>query len=64
MRLSQAIVLCTAVLSFFLCGCADNTAPKGPELGSVQAYLDEHPEALIEEEVATEEEEFAASDDE
>ena len=38
--------------------------PQGPEMGSVQAYLDEHPEVLEEEdgEEVSEEEEFAAAE--
>ena len=66
MRVTQAnliLVLCFATLSV-LCGCgADNTQPEGPELGSVQAYLDEHPEVLTDEDgEVSEEEEFAAAE--
>lgn len=66
MRVTQAnltFVLCFASLSL-LCGCGgDTTQPEGPEMGSVQAYLDEHPEALIDEEgEVSEEEEFAAAE--
>ena len=64
MRLSLLNLLCIASFSSLCCGCGgDATQPEGPELGSVQAYLDEHPEALIDEEVPTEDEEMAASDE-
>ena len=66
MRLTQThctLVLCFASLSV-LCGCGgDNTQPEGPEMGSVQAYLDEHPEALTDEDgEVSEEEEFAEAE--
>ena len=64
MRLSHSIVVGTASICFMICGCAETQTPQGPEVGSVQAYLDENPEALIEEDVASEEEEMSASEDE
>ena len=68
MRLTQSpftIVLCVASWSAFLCGCGGrDMTPQGPEKGSVQAYLDEHPELLEEPEEVSEEDEFAAAGDE
>ena len=64
MRFAHSIVLSAASLSFVICGCADKPVPKGPEMGSVQAYLDEHPEALEDEPIASEDDEFAASEEE
>ncbi len=67
MRVSQTnltLVLCFASLSL-LCGCGgDSTQPKAPEVGAVQAYLNEHPEALVDEEEVSEETEFSAAEDE
>lgn len=65
MRLSGSLVVCVVALCSFICGCgAEPDAPQGPEMGSVQAYLDAHPEALEDEEVVSEEEEFAATEEE
>lgn len=68
MRVTQThftIFLCIASLSLLFSGCGESVQqPKGPEMGSVQAYLDAHPEALEDEEIPSEEEEMAASDEE
>ena len=36
-------LVCVAMIP--LSGCGKDTTPKGPEMGEVQQYLDEHPEA-------------------
>ncbi len=36
-------VVCVAMIP--LSGCGKDTTPKGPEVGEIQQYLDEHPEA-------------------
>ena len=64
MRFTHSIFLGAASLSLLICGCEDKPVPKGPEMGSVQAYLDAHPEALEDEPVASEDEEFAATEEE
>ena len=65
MRLSHTILLCIASFGLLSCGCGGgNKEPEGPELGSVQAYLEEHPEALIDEEEVSEEDEVAAAEEE
>jgi hypothetical protein len=65
-RTHQWFVLLTFVsTSAAFCGCGgSNTAPKTPETGAVQQFLDENPgyQEASDVEVATEEEEFAAAD--
>jgi hypothetical protein len=63
MRFIPTIVLCIASLSLLACGCADSPEPEGPEMGSVQAYLDAHPEEREDtgDDAGSEEEEFDAA---
>ncbi len=50
-----------ASLCFVLGGCGKDTTPEGPEMGSIERYLEEHPEAREDAEVASEDEEFGAA---
>ena len=52
-----------ATLSLSLSGCGTSTEPTKPEDGSIEAYLQEHPEESVDdpEEAGSEEDENAAS---
>jgi hypothetical protein len=63
-----AFLFCVASLSLFVCGCGDggggDMTPEGPELGAVEQYLQDHPEAREDAEVVSEDDEFSAAEDE
>lgn len=58
------IILIAAFLSIPLTGCGESTQPKGPEVGSIEAYLQEHPEEREDDpnEFGNEADEFSASE--
>lgn len=37
-------IIIVALLPISLGGCESSTEPKGPEMGAIEAYLQEHPE--------------------
>ncbi|MCA9137712.1 MAG: hypothetical protein KDB00_13165 [Planctomycetales bacterium] len=57
-------ILIAACLSVPLIGCGDKTETKGPEMGSIEAYLQEHPEEREDDpnDPGNETNEFAASE--
>lgn len=46
----------------FSAGCTPESEPEGPEMGSIQAYLEANPDQMIDEEVVSEEQEFDANE--
>ena len=59
-------VLLTSAASIallFVVGCGENNAPKKPEMGSVQAYLDANPDVAAEDEVEnSDDDEFGSNE--
>ena len=59
----NAAVFTLALLGLSAVGCdGGSTEPQGPELGSVQQYLDEHPEENEESATVSEADEFGAAE--
>lgn len=59
-------VACLACLFISFTGCESKTETTGPEMGSIESYLDEHPEARVDDDdddAGNEGEEFGASDE-
>jgi len=57
------LLLAFSSTAFFF-GCSGGSTPRGPEVGSVQSYLDEHPEALEDEPIESEDVEFEVAGEE
>ena len=57
------LIACVICVTISFAGCEGSTEPKEPEMGAIEAYLQEHPEELEEDltEAQSEEDEFGAS---
>ena len=55
-------VACFACLSLSLAGCEEKPEAAGPEMGSIEAYLEENPDQRVddEDEAGSEDDEFDA----
>ena len=56
------LILVVASFALPLTGCANKSETTGPEMGSIEAYLEEHPEELQDDpdEAGNEDDEFDA----
>lgn len=59
-----AILAAAFCLTLSGCGGGGDMTPQGPELGEVQQYLADNPDALVDDDIATEDEEGAAAEEE